>query len=186
MIKLSLLTIALFSAMSVQAAYVVKIPMEQNLGGSLPVNSIAFVGGIGGGSTTPATPDPKPEEQEAKPERKLVATLSFSPVVGETNIFTADQQNGFVLQTSTFVLKDALKHNQSYYITNNGNECKYNADVCTMNMNCVYSKSSLTGAYTILSISPNQAKACLNVVTNHFTGTKSLSNVTIYDNPKTE
>ncbi|WP_135499881.1 hypothetical protein [Pseudomonas citronellolis] len=68
MIKLSLLTIALFSSISVQAAYVIKIPMEQNLGGSLPTSSIAFVGGIGGGSTSPVTPDPKPEEPEQKPE----------------------------------------------------------------------------------------------------------------------
>ncbi|HHJ1299331.1 TPA: hypothetical protein ABHN85_19710 [Pseudomonas sp. H2] len=185
MIKLSLLTIALFSSISIQAAYVIKMPLEQKLGGHMQDNSIAFVGGIGSGSTPPVTPEPEPKP-EVKPERKLVATLNFSTVSGETNIFTADQQNGFVLQTSTFVLKGALKHDQNYYITNNGNECKYNADVCTMNMNCVYSKSGLTGAYTILSISPSQAKACLNVVTNHFTGTKSLSNVTIYDNPKTE
>lgn len=68
MIKLSLLTIALFSAMSVQAAYVIKIPMEQNLGGHLQHNSIAFVGGVGGGSTSPVTPDPKSEEPETKPE----------------------------------------------------------------------------------------------------------------------
>ncbi|MGY3325977.1 hypothetical protein [Pseudomonas sp. TE3911] len=68
MIKLSLLTIALFSSISVQAAYVIKIPMEQNLGGSLPTSSIAFVGGIGGGSASPVTPDPKPEEPEQKPE----------------------------------------------------------------------------------------------------------------------
>lgn len=185
MIKLSLLTIALFSSISVQAAYVIKMPLEQKLGGHMQDNSIAFVGGIGSGSTPPVTPEPEPKP-EVKPERKLVATLNFSTVSGETNIFTADQQNGFVLQTSTFVLKGALKHDQNYYITNNGNECKYNADVCTMNMNCVYSKSGLTGAYTILSISPSEAKACLNVATNHFTGTKSLSNVTIYDNPKTE
>lgn len=70
MIKLSLLTIALFSSISIQAAYVIKIPMEQNLGGSLPTSSIAFVGGVGGGSTPPLTPEPepKPEEPEAKPE----------------------------------------------------------------------------------------------------------------------
>lgn len=68
MIKLSLLTIALFSSISVQAAYVIKIPMEQKLGGHMQDNSIAFVGGIGGGSNPPVTPDPKPEEPEQKPE----------------------------------------------------------------------------------------------------------------------
>ena len=185
MIKLSLLTIALFSAMSVQAAYVIKMPLEQNLGGSLPTSSIAFVSGNGGGSTPPVTPDPKPEEPAAKPERKLVTTLNFSPVVGETNIFTGDQQSGFVLQTSTFVLKGALKHDKNYYITNNGNECRYIADVCTMNINCFYSKSNLSGAYTILSISPSQAAGCFDFETRNF-DKKYLKNVTIYDNPKTE
>lgn len=69
MIKLSLLTIALFASMSANAAYVIKIPMEQNLNGPLPVNSIAFVGGNGGGSTAPVTPEPEPKPEEpAQPE----------------------------------------------------------------------------------------------------------------------
>lgn len=69
MIKLSLLTIALFASMSANAAYVIKIPMEQNLGGHLQQNSIAFVGGIGGGSNPPVTPEPEPKPEEpAKPE----------------------------------------------------------------------------------------------------------------------
>lgn len=185
MIRLSLLTIALFAS-TVQAAYVINVPMEQNRGGHLQNNSIAFVGANGGGSTAPETPDPIPEEPEAKPERKLVASLNFSTVSGETNLFTADKQNGYVVQTSTFALKGALKHGQHYYVTNNGNECEYYADVCTMNQNCFYSKDSLNGQYTILSISPSKAKACLNVETSHWMGTTSLSNVTIYDNPKTE
>jgi len=185
MIRLSLLTIALFASIPVQAAYVIKIPMEQNLGGSLPTSSIAFVNANanGGVSTPPITPDPKPE---AKPERKLITTLNFNTVSGETNLFTSDKQTGFVLQTYTFVIKGALKHGQHYYVTNNGNECEYNADVCTINQNCFYSKDSLNGQYTILSISPSKAKACLNVENSHWTGTTSLSNVTIYDNPKTE
>lgn len=70
MIRLSLLTIALFSSISVQAAYVIKVPMEQNRGGPLQNNSIAFVSGNagnGGNGSNPTTPDPKPEEP-AKPE----------------------------------------------------------------------------------------------------------------------
>lgn len=70
MIRLSLLTIALFSSISVQAAYVIKVPMEQNRGGPLQNNSIAFVSGNagnGGNGSNPITPDPKPEEP-AKPE----------------------------------------------------------------------------------------------------------------------
>ena len=45
MIKLSLLTVALFSSITANAAYIIKIPIEQKLGGSLPTSSIAFVGG---------------------------------------------------------------------------------------------------------------------------------------------
>lgn len=85
MIKLSLLTIALFSAMSVQAAYVIKIPMEQNLNGPLPVSSIAFVGGNGAGSTSPVTPEPenKPEEpaQPEKPSRESVCASAKQNVI---------------------------------------------------------------------------------------------------------
>lgn len=201
MIKLSLLTIALFASMSANAAYKIYIPIEAKLGGSLPDNTLAWVGvpdggvvggGNGGNGSNPTTPEEpenpeNPEKPEPKPERKLVTTLNFSVVSGETNsLFTSDRQNGFVLQTSTFAIKGALKHGQNYYVTNNGNECKYNADVCIIDYNCFYSSDKLSGEYTLLSISPSQAKACLNVVTNHFTGTKSLSNVTIYDNPKTE
>lgn len=195
MIKLSLLTIALFASMSANAAYKIYIPIEAKLGGSLPDNTLAWVGVpdggvVGGGNgsnpTTPEEPE-NPENPEPKPERKLVTTLNFLVVSGETNsLFTSDRQNGFVLQTSTFAIKGALKHGQNYYVTNNGNECKYNAAVCIIDYNCFYSSDKLSGEYTLLSISPSQAKACLNVVTNHFTGTKSLSNVTIYDNPKTE
>ena len=195
MIKLSILTIALFASMSANAAYKIYIPIEAKLGGSLPDNTLAWVGVpdggvVGGGNgsnpTTPEEPE-NPEKPEPKPERKLVTTLNFSVVPGETNsLFTSDRQNGFVLQTSTLAIKGALKHGQNYYVTNNGNECKYSAQVCIIDYNCFYLSDKLSGEYTLLSISPSQAKACLNVVTNHFTGTKSLSNVTIYDNPKTE
>ncbi|UZS72943.1 hypothetical protein OQB66_00955 [Pseudomonas syringae] len=85
MIKLSLLTIALFSSISVQAAYVIKMPMEQNQGGHLQNNSIAFVGANGGGSTAPVTPDPKPEEPEVKPEepsRESVCITAKQNVIG--------------------------------------------------------------------------------------------------------
>ncbi|MFJ4545818.1 hypothetical protein ACIP1X_19745 [Pseudomonas sp. NPDC088885] len=70
MIRLSLLTIALFSSISVQAAYVIKVPMEQNRGGPLQNNSIAFVSGNvgnGGNGSNPTTPETTPDEP-AKPE----------------------------------------------------------------------------------------------------------------------
>ena len=196
MIKLSILTIALFASMSANAAYKIYIPIEAKLGGSLPDNTLAWVGvpdggvvgggngGNGGNGSNPTTPE-EPEKPEPKPERKLVTTLNFGTVSGETNLFTADRQNGFVLQTSTFAIKGALKHGQNYYVTNNGNECKYYADVCTINKKCFYSSDKLSGEYTLLSISPSQAKACVVVDVNR-TGIKSLNNVTIYDNPKTE
>lgn len=44
MIRLSLLTIALFASMSVNAAYVIRMPLEQSLNGSLPDHSIKFSG----------------------------------------------------------------------------------------------------------------------------------------------
>lgn len=44
MIKLSLLTIALFASMSANAAYQLRIPLEQSLNGSLPDHSIKFSG----------------------------------------------------------------------------------------------------------------------------------------------
>lgn len=66
MIKLSILTIALFSAMSANAAYVVKIPMEQNLGGHLQNSSIVFVG------NTPA----EPEQPESPVEDKSITINS--------------------------------------------------------------------------------------------------------------
>ncbi|MFL1559834.1 hypothetical protein ACI77J_01200 [Pseudomonas sp. O64] len=58
MIRLSLLTIALFSSMSVNAAYVLRMPMEQNLGGHLQNNSIVF---LGNNSAEPKQPE-KPVE----------------------------------------------------------------------------------------------------------------------------
>lgn len=67
MIRLSLLTIALFSTLSANAAYVMKIPMEANSGGPLPTSSIAFVSGNGGNGSNPTTPETTPEEP-AKPE----------------------------------------------------------------------------------------------------------------------
>ena len=42
--RLSLLTIALFASMSVNAAYVIRMPLERRLSGSLPDHSIKFVG----------------------------------------------------------------------------------------------------------------------------------------------
>lgn len=55
MIKLSLLTIALFASMSANAAFIVQIPLENKLGGSLSDNSLSWVGGtdsgtVGGGA----------------------------------------------------------------------------------------------------------------------------------------
>jgi len=83
MIKLSLLTIALFASMSANAAYVIKIPMEQNLGGHMQDNSIAFVGKNGGGSNPPVTPDPKPEEpaQPEEPSRESVCASAKQNVI---------------------------------------------------------------------------------------------------------
>lgn len=42
--RLSLLTIAIFASMSVNAAYVIRMPLEQSLGGSLPDHSIKLGG----------------------------------------------------------------------------------------------------------------------------------------------
>ncbi|WP_454864026.1 hypothetical protein [Pseudomonas hormoni] len=42
--RLSLLTISLFASMSVNAAYVIRMPLEQSLSGSLPDHSIKFSG----------------------------------------------------------------------------------------------------------------------------------------------
>ncbi|MCS3417141.1 hypothetical protein M2399_002589 [Pseudomonas sp. BIGb0450] len=199
MIRLSLLTIAIFASMSANAAYQLRYPLEEKLGGSLPDNSLTWVGdtnggtvgggGTGGGddgSTIDPTPE-EPESPEAKPERKLIATLNFTPLYGqgEPNLLTENNLNVFVIQTSTFAIKGALNHNQNYYITNNGNECKYIADVCTMNVNCVYSRSGLSGAYTMLSVSQSEAAACFDFEIRNF-DKKYLKNVTIYDNPKTE
>lgn len=44
MIKLSILTIALVASMSANAAYQLRIPLEQSLSGSLPDHSIKFSG----------------------------------------------------------------------------------------------------------------------------------------------
>lgn len=190
-----LLTV-LVASMSVHAAYIVKIPVEQASGGFLTDSSIAFVKPGDAGSNpvdpevpvTPENPAESPDDgSEVEPERNLVGTLDFGPVSGETNIFTSDKLNGFVLKTYTFVLKGELEHGRNYYISNNGNkECAYIADVCTMNKNCVYSKASLSGQYTILSIRPSEAAQCLTVRKDWVTGGNFLSGVMIYDNPKTE
>lgn len=50
MIRLSILTIALFSTISVQAAYNMRIPLEKQSGGSLPDNSLSWIGGTNGGA----------------------------------------------------------------------------------------------------------------------------------------
>ncbi|MDI1333226.1 hypothetical protein [Pseudomonas sp.] len=76
MIRLSLLTIALFSSISVQAAYTLRMPLENKLGGALPDNSLSWVGGTNGGAvggdngSNPTTPETKPEEP-AKPEQPV-------------------------------------------------------------------------------------------------------------------
>ena len=190
-----LLTV-LVASMSAHAAYIVKIPVEQASGGFLTDSSIAFVKPGDAGSNpvdpevpvTPENPAESPDDgSEVEPERNLVGTLDFGPVSGETNIFTSDKLNGFVLSTSTFAIKGVLEHGRNYYISNNGNkECAYIADVCTMNKNCVYSKASLSGQYTILSIRPSEAAQCLTVRKDWVTGGNFLSGVMIYDNPKTE
>ena len=192
---LFLLTI-LFASMTAHAAYIVKIPVEQASGGFLTDNSIAFVKPGDAGSNpvdpevpvTPENPAESPDDgSEVEPERNLVGTLDFGPVSGETNIFTSDKLNGFVLSTSTFAIKGELEHGRNYYISNNGNkECAFIADVCTMNKNCVYSKASLSGQYTILSVRPSEAAQCLTVRKDWVTGGNFLSGVMIYDNPKTE
>ncbi|HBO6816323.1 TPA: hypothetical protein SMN30_004965 [Pseudomonas aeruginosa] len=190
-----LLTV-LVASMSVHAAYIVKIPVEQASGGFLTDSSIAFVKPGDAGSNpvdpevpaTPENPAESPDDgSEVEPERNLVGTLDFGPVSGETNIFTSDKLNGFVLSTSTFAIKGELEHGRNYYISNNGNkECAFIADVCTMNKNCVYSKASLSGQYTILSVRPSEAASCLTVRKDWVTGGNFLSGVMIYDNPKTE
>ncbi|WP_235200390.1 MULTISPECIES: hypothetical protein [Pseudomonas] len=193
-----LLTV-LVASMSVHAAYIVKIPVEQAAGGFLTDSSIAFVGGNDTGSNpsnpsnpeTPTTPENPGENtddgSETEPVRNLIGTMDFGPVSGETNLFTSNRLNGFVLNTSTFAIKGELEHGRNYYISNNGNkECAFIADVCTMNKNCVYSKASLSGQYTILSIRPSEAASCLTVRKDWVTGGNFLSGVMIYDNPKTE
>ncbi|EMM6202452.1 hypothetical protein RZ589_003687 [Pseudomonas aeruginosa] len=190
-----LLTV-LVASMSVHAAYIVKIPVEQASGGFLTDSSIVFVKPGDAGSNpvdpevpaTPENPAESPDDgSEVEPERNLVGTLDFGPVSGETNIFTSDKLNGFVLSTSTFAIKGELEHGRNYYISNNGNkECAFIADVCTMNKNCVYSKASLSGQYTILSVRPSEAASCLTVRKDWVTGGNFLSGVMIYDNPKTE
>lgn len=190
-----LLTV-LVASMSAHAAYIVKIPVEQASGGFLTDSSIAFVKPGDAGSNpvdpevpvTPENPAESPDDgSEVEPERNLVGTLDFGPVSGETNIFTSDKLNGFVLNTSTFAIKGELEHGRNYYISNNGNkECAFIADVCTMNKNCVYSKASLSGQYTILSVRPSEAAQCLTVRKDWVTGGNFLSGVMIYDNPKTE
>lgn len=42
--RLTILTIAIFASMSANAAYVIRMPLEQSLGGSLPDHSIKFGG----------------------------------------------------------------------------------------------------------------------------------------------
>lgn len=195
---LFLLTV-LFASMTANAAFKVAIPLEGADGGSLTANSIAFIGKDDTGSnpsnpsnpetpTTPENPTETPDDgSETEPVRNLVGTLDFGPVSGETNLFTSNRLNGFVLNTSTFAIKGELEHGRNYYISNNGNkECAFIADVCTMNKNCVYSKASLSGQYTILSIRPSEAAQCLTVRKDWVTGGNFLSGVMIYDNPKTE
>lgn len=94
MIRLSLLTIALFSTISVQAAYVIKMPIEQNRGGHLQDNSIAFVGGNvgnggnGGNGSNPTTPETTPEEP-AKPEQPSRESVCIAAKQNVTSIATA-------------------------------------------------------------------------------------------------
>lgn len=80
--RLTILTIAILSSMSVQAAYVIEMPMEQNRGGHLQNNSIAFVGGNGGNGSNPTTPDPKPEEPKPEePTRESVCIAAKQNVI---------------------------------------------------------------------------------------------------------
>ncbi|MBJ2277918.1 hypothetical protein JFT58_06440 [Pseudomonas sp. MF6767] len=79
MIKISLLTIALFASMSANAAYKIYIPIEAKLGGSLPDNTLAWVGvpdgGVvgGGNGSNPTTP-----EEPAKPEEPTRESMCAS------------------------------------------------------------------------------------------------------------
>lgn len=90
MIKLSLLTVALFSSITANAAYIIKIPMEQKLGGSLPTRSIAFVGGNVGGSTPPVTPEPEPKPEEpVRPEEPTRESVCITAKKNVTSIAAA-------------------------------------------------------------------------------------------------
>lgn len=104
MIRLSLLTIALFSSISVQAAYTLRMPLENKLGGSLPDNSLSWVGStnggaVGGGSggagngegDSGSGSEPVPEE----PTEKTPAELCNEKAEAAKNLFASSYNDVF-------------------------------------------------------------------------------------------
>ncbi|MGE8477805.1 MAG: hypothetical protein ACN6PK_05940 [Pseudomonas shirazensis] len=103
MIRLSLLTIALFAS-TVQAAYTWRMPLENKLGGSLPDNSLSWVGStnggaVGGGSggagngegDSGSGSEPVPEE----PTEKTPAELCNEKAEAAKNLFASSYNDVF-------------------------------------------------------------------------------------------
>ena len=73
--RLSLLIIAIFASMSVNAAYVIRMPLEQSLGGSLPDHSIKL-GGVVEIPEVEKTPAELCDEKAETAKNFLIANYS--------------------------------------------------------------------------------------------------------------
>lgn len=81
MIKLSLLAIAFFASTSVHAAYVIRMPLEESLNGSLPDHSILFVG-----NTT--QPEPEPEPEKPVEDKSISITSNYQKTTDYSQTFS--------------------------------------------------------------------------------------------------
>jgi len=196
--KITTLTLLTAFTGLANASFTVHIPTEASSGGFLANGSIIFQDKSGGengnGSTPPTEPsvptEPTTPEEPTEPEeipRSLVFSGDFQTFSGETNLWTTGKKDAFYLTNNTIVLKGALKHDATYYIGNNGNECPYIADVCTTDASnrCgPFTSKNLSGENTILSKKSLAESNCININVNHFTNAKSVTGLKIFDGPQ--
>ncbi|MCV4165698.1 hypothetical protein [Pseudomonas aeruginosa] len=171
--------VAMTAAFSVNANYMVKIPLEIDGGGHLPNRSIVFTGIT---ETTPQEPE--------TPQRNLVSQVSFfEDVVTYKGFYSANKSSKIYTYPNMMIVETILESGKDYYLSNTGFDCVYTANVCTMNISkasggCVVSDTSLSGIKTELIFkTPAVGNACLNQTFGNAANgfAKSYQDIKIYD-----
>ncbi len=94
----TIFALTLLASATVQASYVIYVPTEVKLGGSLPDGTISFVkptdGGNNGGGETPVEPEvPVEPEKPVEDTKTLLYTVSMGAGNNSTNTFSFSNPN---------------------------------------------------------------------------------------------